>query len=117
VEPRQRPARRAPDRRGKDARVRAQAYKSREEKRTGIYSFEKRPKALPAKLEAVFRGNGAAWAHWTGQPPGYRRTATWWVVSAVREETRLSRLARLMEAHAGSRRIGLLSPPAPSKPS
>jgi uncharacterized protein YdeI (YjbR/CyaY-like superfamily) len=84
------------------------AFECREEKRTGIYSFEQRPKRLPVALERVFRENAGAWAFWKAQPPGYRRTATWWVVSAVREETRLSRLGKLVAVSAGSRRIGLL---------
>lgn len=89
------------------------AFRSRQAKRTGVYSFEQRPRELPDALARVFRANARAWAHWCGQPPGYRRTATWWVVSAVREETRLGRLSRLVEAHARSTRIGLLSPPGP----
>jgi uncharacterized protein YdeI (YjbR/CyaY-like superfamily) len=84
------------------------AYTARIRERTGIYSFENRPEKLPASLEKDFRSNPAAWAHWMGQPPGYRRTATWWVVSAVREETRARRLAALVEASGSGRRIGLL---------
>jgi uncharacterized protein YdeI (YjbR/CyaY-like superfamily) len=89
------------------------AFESREAKRTGIYSFERRPKELPGHLASEFRRNGAAWAHWAAQPPGYRRTATFWVVSAVREQTRMGRLSRLIASHALCRRIGLLSPPGP----
>jgi uncharacterized protein YdeI (YjbR/CyaY-like superfamily) len=84
------------------------AFRAREGKRTGIYSFEQRPRELPAPLGRVFRANGKAWAHWTEQPPGYRRTATWWVISAVRDETRRGRLARLVSAHARGGRLGLL---------
>jgi len=84
------------------------AYNARKKERTGIYSFENRPEKLPKRLENEFRSNSAAWAHWTSQPPGYRRTATWWVVSAVREETRARRLAALVEASGSGRRIGLL---------
>jgi uncharacterized protein YdeI (YjbR/CyaY-like superfamily) len=84
------------------------AFRSREAKRTGTYSFEQRPRSLPAPLEATFREDAMAWAHWGEQPPGYRRTATWWVVSAVRDETQRKRLSKLVSAHAGGRRIGLL---------
>lgn len=84
------------------------AFEARDKKRTGIYSFEQRPQALPAPLEGVFRANRKAWAHWMKQPPGYRRTATWWVISAVRDQTRRSRLARLIGVSAKGGRLGLL---------
>jgi uncharacterized protein YdeI (YjbR/CyaY-like superfamily) len=101
-----------------EGRMRApglRAFESRKARRTGVYSFEQRPRELPGPLEGAFRADGAAWAHWTAQPPGYRRTATWWVVSAVRDETRAGRLSRLITSHAAGRRIGLLSPPGPGK--
>jgi uncharacterized protein YdeI (YjbR/CyaY-like superfamily) len=85
------------------------AFEARESRRTGIYSFEQRPRDLPAPLERIFRANKAAWAHWKAQPPGYRRTAIWWVVSAVREETRLGRLGRLIGDSAASGRLGLMA--------
>lgn len=85
------------------------AFGARDAKRTGIYSFEKRPEKFPPKLERIYRANKKAWAHWADQPPGYRRTATWWVISAVREETRLSRLERLIRDHENGRRLGLLA--------
>jgi uncharacterized protein YdeI (YjbR/CyaY-like superfamily) len=84
------------------------AFEARDEKRTGVYSFEKRPERLPAPLERIFRADKAAWAHWMEQPPGYRRTAAWWVISAVREETRRTRLAKVMGASAKGVRMGLL---------
>ena len=33
------------------------------------------------------QANRKAWAFFAAQPPGYRRTAIWYVVSAVKEET------------------------------
>jgi uncharacterized protein YdeI (YjbR/CyaY-like superfamily) len=86
-----------------------QAFAARHEKRTGIYSFEQRPRALPADLAKVFRTNPKAWAHWQRQPPGYRRTATWWVISAVRIETRTRRLAELIAVSARARRLARFS--------
>jgi uncharacterized protein YdeI (YjbR/CyaY-like superfamily) len=85
------------------------AFEAREAGRTGVYSFEQRPRDLPAPLKEAFRANRRAWVHWEAQPPGYRRTAIWWVVSAVREETRLVRLGRLIGDHAAGRRLGLVA--------
>jgi len=85
------------------------AFEARDRRRTGTYSFERRPRDLPGPLERSFRAHAAAWAHWQAQPPGYRRTAIWWVVSAVREETRLRRLERLIGDSAAGRRLGLIA--------
>jgi len=38
----------------------------------------------------------ALWDFFQSQPPWYRRTATFWVISAKKEETRQRRLATLM---------------------
>jgi len=93
---------------GRMAAAGLRAYQARDPRRTGVYSFENRPRVFPPELERVFRSNPTAWAHWEKQPPGYRRTATWWVVSAVKEETRARRLRRLIGDAAAGRRLGLL---------
>lgn len=69
------------------------------------YSFEARPDALPAELDRVFRRNAGAWTFFQAQPPGYKRTAIHWVSSAKREETRLGRLAQLVEVSAAGERL------------
>ena len=83
-------------------------YEARDRKDAG-YSFEQRdaPEFTPA-LEKRFRANRAAWKFWESQPPGYRRVATWYVISAKREETRLKRLDTLIADSAAGLRIGLL---------
>ena len=85
------------------------AFKAREAKRTGVYSFERRPEKLPAALERVFRANKKAWAFWVMQPPGYRRIFTGWVISAVKDETRRRRLAGIIGASEGGRRLDPLT--------
>ncbi len=92
------------------------AFELREAAQSGVYSFEKRPEALPPEYEAQFREQPAAWVFFEQQPPGYRRLAAHWVTSAKREETRLKRLATLIEDSACGRRIGLLARPADRKP-
>lgn len=88
------------------------AFARRRPERTGVYSFEQRGEAAftPEQL-AQFQANPEAWAYWEARPPGYRRTATWWVVSAKREETRQRRLATLIEDCAAGRPIKLLTRP------
>jgi uncharacterized protein YdeI (YjbR/CyaY-like superfamily) len=67
------------------------------------------PRLRPAET-ARFRARRRAWTFFESQPPGYRRLATWWVVSAKRDETRARRLARLIEDSAAGRRIGPTQP-------
>jgi uncharacterized protein YdeI (YjbR/CyaY-like superfamily) len=76
------------------------AFEARKENRSGIYSYENRPQTLPAAYEKKLRRNPAAWNTFQVQAPGYRRTVTWWVVSAKKEETRLKRLDQLIEYSA-----------------
>ena len=82
------------------------AYEARDEKRTGVYSFERAPAELPAALARRFRADKRAWAYYESQPPWYRRTTTHWVTSAKREETRERRLASLIDCCARGTWIG-----------
>jgi uncharacterized protein YdeI (YjbR/CyaY-like superfamily) len=82
------------------------AYEARREDRTGVYSFERAEAArLPAEFEQRFRAESGAWSWWEGRPPGYRRTATHWVVSAKRPETRERRLLQLIECSNLQRKV------------
>jgi uncharacterized protein YdeI (YjbR/CyaY-like superfamily) len=76
------------------------AYEARRPDRTGVYSFEREPAELPPEFEERFRSEAQAWEWFQSRPPGYRRTATHWVVSAKRPETRERRLAQLIEDSA-----------------
>jgi uncharacterized protein YdeI (YjbR/CyaY-like superfamily) len=86
------------------------AYEARRADRTGIYSFERRKAAkLPPDFEERFRASRRAWEWFTSRPPGYRRTATHWVVSAKRDETRQRRLQTLIDCCSEERKIPLLA--------
>jgi len=74
------------------------AYERRTPERTGIYAFENRPRELSPKYEKTFRRNKAAWKFFQEQPAGYKRLMIFWTMSAKKEETRLSRLQRLIES-------------------
>lgn len=54
--------------------------------------------SLPPAYERQLRAVPAAWKYWGEERPWYRRQVTRWVVSAKREETRLRRLAVLLES-------------------
>ena len=83
------------------------AFRARQEG-PAPYSFESRSLTLaPAFLETL-RKNRKAWEHYESLAPGYRRTATFWVMAAKREETRARRFQVLLDACARGRPIGLL---------
>ncbi|MEY2560669.1 MAG: hypothetical protein QOG51_1084 [Verrucomicrobiota bacterium] len=82
------------------------AFARREENNSRKYSFENRDSAtLTDDDERKFRRDRAAWEFFQRQPPGYRRLAAWWVISAKRPETRRKRLARLIADSRAERRI------------
>jgi uncharacterized protein YdeI (YjbR/CyaY-like superfamily) len=82
------------------------AFEARTTERSGVYSYENRHKLkLPPEYEEQFRANAAAWEHWESAPRGYRSTATFWVVSAKKEETRERRLGQLIEASAAGKKV------------
>ncbi|CAN5737648.1 YdeI/OmpD-associated family protein [soil metagenome] len=86
------------------------AFARRTEAKSGIYAYEQRKTAaLDAAAERKFRACRKAWEFFQAQPPWYRRTATWWVISAKREETRQKRLATLIEDSAAGRTLGQLT--------
>ena len=77
------------------------------------YSYEQRDAAaFDPDRERRFRAAEAAWIWFSAQAPWYRRTATHWVMSAKREETRDRRLAQLIEDSAAGRAVGPLRRPA-----
>ena len=88
------------------------AFEVRDPQKTERYSFErdKAPELTPEQ-EAQFRANETAWKFFQSQPPGYRKTATWWVVSARQEETQQRRLQTLIADSEAGLRIGLLRRP------
>ncbi len=84
------------------------AFEAREENRSGIYSYEQRPSKLDDIYEAKLRANRKAWKYFQARPPSYQRAAIWWIISAKQEETRLKRLAVLIEDSANERHIAPL---------
>jgi uncharacterized protein YdeI (YjbR/CyaY-like superfamily) len=86
------------------------AFERRTDDRSAIYSYEQRRNAtLEPAHERRFRRNRAAWTFFQAQPPGYRRTAIHWVVSAKKAETRERRLATLIEDSERERTIAPLT--------
>lgn len=86
-----------------------QAFEARDPEKSRQQSYDwTRPVTLGGEREGRFRENPPAWAFFQAQPPGYRKIATYWVVSARREETRERRFRTLVEDSAAHRRIAPL---------
>ncbi len=87
-----------------------EAFEKRDGDRSAIYSYEQRSTAkLTPDYEKQFRANAEAWKFFQSQPPWYQRTSTYWVVSAKKEETRLKRLATLIDCSSRKQKIPSLN--------
>jgi len=82
------------------------AFEERD-RRKDAYANLSSAQELPPDMVERFRTDADAWAAWLRRPPGFRRQATSWVLSAKRAETRERRLTQLI----GAMRTGDL--PAP----
>jgi uncharacterized protein YdeI (YjbR/CyaY-like superfamily) len=89
-------------------------FQARRDDRSAIYSYERRREELEEPYASLLRKNKAAWAFFQSQPPWYKRAVYGWVMSAKKEETRLKRLAQLIEHSAQERIIPPLTRKKPS---
>jgi uncharacterized protein YdeI (YjbR/CyaY-like superfamily) len=92
------------------------AFEKRSADRSAIYAYEQRKAAeLPAEYEKKFREHEKAWKFFQSQPPWYRRTSIYRVISAKKEETKLKRLNTLIDDSEHQRTIAQLSRPTGKK--
>lgn len=85
------------------------AFEARQQERSGVYSFEQDEIKFDEIQEEQFKREKTAWRFFQSQAPWYRRTATYWVTSAKREETKAKRLRILIEDSTAGRTIGPLT--------
>ena len=82
------------------------AFANRSEEKSGVYAHEQaRPAVLSPAERRLFKRTRGAWEFFESTPPGYQKFSLHWVTSAKREETRASRLTKLIEACATSTRV------------
>jgi uncharacterized protein YdeI (YjbR/CyaY-like superfamily) len=72
------------------------AFEERD-RRKDRYGLDGLPQDLPQDMLERFEADAAAWSNWQSRPPGFRRQATSWIVSAKRPETRERRFGQLIE--------------------
>jgi uncharacterized protein YdeI (YjbR/CyaY-like superfamily) len=82
-----------------------EAFQNRKEDRSRRYSYEQEGAKLSGEYERKLKADPKAWEFFQAQPPWYRRTVTWWIMSAKKEETRLKRLGQLIKDSAQGRMV------------
>lgn len=85
-------------------------FHDRDVKKTNRYSFEREQAKLDPAMEKHFRANRKAWEFFQSQPPGYRKTILWWVMSGKLEATREKRFRILIVSSERGERVDLMSP-------
>jgi uncharacterized protein YdeI (YjbR/CyaY-like superfamily) len=98
-----------------EGRVLAPGLRAFEARVKSRYSFESRPKALSPAFLKQFRARPKAWRFFMATPPWYRRTASFYVMSAKQPETRARRLAVLISWSGRGQGIPPLKPTAKAR--
>ena len=91
------------------------AFKQLDPAKAQVYSYENRNSGLDDEMVRTFRKEKEAWAFFQTQPPGYRRVAGFWVVSAKQDATKERRLAQLIAESADGKRLGMLTSPGKTR--
>jgi uncharacterized protein YdeI (YjbR/CyaY-like superfamily) len=82
------------------------AFERRSGDRSVIYAYEQRATARLTPAETrQFKANAAAWKYFYAVAPSYRHRALYWITSARKPETRISRLQRVIAASASGKKI------------
>lgn len=81
------------------------AFEGRDRRKDAIYSYERPAQELPPEWLGRLQADEAAWSYWQAETPSYRRTATHWVLSAKRAQTRERRFSTLVADSGAGRRV------------
>jgi uncharacterized protein YdeI (YjbR/CyaY-like superfamily) len=78
---------------------------NKRKKSDSSYSFERDKIQLSDDLESIFKGNTISYDFFFSQAPSYRRTMIYWIMSAKQEDTRVSRLNKLIKASESNKKL------------
>ncbi|WP_411280803.1 YdeI/OmpD-associated family protein [Gemmatimonas sp.] len=81
------------------------AYEARTDAKSKVYAFEQAEVTFSSQDRAQFAATPHALAFFERQPPSYRKTATWWVISAKQPATRARRLSQLIACSGNQERL------------
>ena len=85
---------------GRMRRAGVKAFEARSAARSRVYSYEQEHEGLSEPYAGALKKNAAARKYFESRGAWYRKRASWWVMSAKKEETRQARLAKLVAASA-----------------
>lgn len=77
----------------------------RQEHKSGAYSYENNTIFLDSIYEMQFRANKTGWDFFMKQAPSYQKAIMRWIMSAMQEKTRLSRLEKTIKASEQQKRV------------
>jgi uncharacterized protein YdeI (YjbR/CyaY-like superfamily) len=92
-----------------------QEFENRKKYKTAKYSYEEKIEKLSPEYEKKFKSNKDAWDFFHNQAPYYKRTVSFWVMSAKKEGTRQRRLNVLINDCKNQIKIDLLNPKVKSR--
>ena len=72
---------------------------------SGIYSYESETEKLTSHLEEIFKINVPAWEYFIKQAPSYKKMVFRWILSARQENTKLTRLEKVINESERQKRI------------
>lgn len=81
------------------------AFSRMDSKNSARASFEQKKIKLDKKFETILKANKKAWAFFKKMAPYYQHAATWWVISAKKDETKLKRLTTLISSSEAGEKI------------
>ena len=84
-------------------------FNQRDKEKIKQYSYERELPSFDKSYEHLFKANEMAWTFFQSQPPSYKKVATFWVMSAKKEETRLRRFNTLIEDSSNNKRIAAVT--------
>lgn len=81
------------------------AFSLRKDTKSEIYSYENDTTFLDSDYEIQFRENTKAWDFFMKQAPSYRKAIMRWIMSAMQEKTRQSRLEKTIKESEQQKRV------------
>jgi uncharacterized protein YdeI (YjbR/CyaY-like superfamily) len=82
-----------------------EAFKKRDAKRSGVYSFERENAELNEEYVKIFKKNKKAWEFFNSLSKSVKRVTSHWVISAKQEKTRRKRLDILIKSSEAGEKI------------
>ncbi|MCB9230662.1 MAG: YdeI/OmpD-associated family protein [Bacteroidia bacterium] len=84
------------------------AFARRKESKSRVYSFEQQVVEFEENFLEQFKKHEKAFEFFENLPKSVKKPSIWWVISAKREETKQSRLEKLIECSENGLKIPML---------